>query len=1692
MTTYPEAFDSDLELPRASDNVTELSSDLINSLRDAIIAIQQSIGLMPQGNKSSFTNRVNVSIDANGFIKRNALENIGLVTLPIANKHIGATAAIQESKLALDYNTAALKNMVDSLRTDVGGVISGLAINTDASNSHALGLAHFHDGYHIKINKGTQVGVAGLQAKTVGDALNELGALLLSGNNTLEPHIDLGMPSDMRHIADVISVNATTFQTIDRSARTVQDALDSIDSSAGILGTGHADTFHANGILKSIRSGDYYNPSKLLLGPIEGAHYSEGTGVINFPGVINSLSAILKPGDIVVVHAKSGVADVGSYQIRAVGPIVDADTLGGLTELGENEVDVFHTFTESRAPEDKLLVSVYGAASISSEAAPLACAVRNNETITDTVSILRPDAARAVSIGLNGAIINSDGYELHIKAGIGGGVIRELTIPELNLERLGTNQAEPVDAKSIANRINAYVSDPDLGFHFPITAYRVGNELAISHNMVGSDYTIEIGDGYTGNFALGFDAYGANITDTTILGNANNSFTINGTTISSVRTLFDGYVNMTAPADTFVLWSNSGQMINPLRYGIKAGSVMHVTGHQTHGSNGSYTLMAANAAGVSVFNAETINAPLAPTIFNVHFTDADVSLASLANAETDRGIIEIYIDSSGRTMAHQRLKYGTNLGSGIEIIGVSSGFPSKDVVLSVGLDADNISFNIIDDTIYGDQVVIHDTFDGKFKLYHPNGLDYLTIQIVPGVIPGGLEVVSVNYRLNYDEAFLLGTVHYDGALSVTNLIDSRLFGHLSPNEARDDLIELFSQRPTAELRSDGVARGFDILDAFFYEPISKTQAVPLRGGVAYVNGARVAVETQKVVIPSYDAEGNLISSARRLIAVNDLGSIQLVSDELGELLVDGYSSSAAFGRLLPLYYVDILDGGIEDVIDVRRFINGLDAKLDLIVDETGNVVGNFRTLEGALLYADRFPGREKLTIKIVNSVSVSSALVIPEGVSLLGDVAFGGNGKHRILNDGVESHYLLTLSGDNRIENLEIHSPEVSLGSSLVYIDGSNVNIEKCKFSYGEAVTSNSGIIAVEVSRNATKDISIVNNRINNVYSGIVAEFGTDNLRIEYNILSGVSGTGSVAHGIKVGSAARAIDELNISYNSIRVPSVVLPTDLRGISVDTGFDIERLNIFGNSIIHSSQNTMTNGIRIDILDGYEGIINHLSVDSNVVDGIKLDDNFIYGLYVANANEAIISNNYLSNVGVQDDNRTDTACIKIASTIGHTKIHNNTLKDCDVLRGIEIDSQPQTTRVEIIGNTLVDIGVDAHYIRGAVPNSTVSDNVLVGPGKIGIRWSGANSTIANNHLSRPNTAAIDDTDYAFEEYALFIPASDLDIMNNTITGMIFDQESIGISNGGSSRDRIKIIGNTISGSLMFKMVELFGSYHAINNNKFNNEALPTGQATLCLQLNSVHNSMIMGNLFSGAISVAIASSASSVSNLNIANNSVVAERINSASIILDGTTESCFVSGNRFPEGLGADNSIGITPSFGVYNSNLMGINLGLKDTRGLHAASGVTGMEVNDGYGFIPHWAMKDTNAYWEINRVATPDQRRLYFPISVLPNGAALDSIQVQGKILSPDGTLTTQLFKRSTQAAGLPSTSISNLVDMSLPSGNFGNNLSFGLVDVSTTGGEIINYSESNYYLEIVHQGADVTDAADIRIYGVTLNFTY
>jgi hypothetical protein len=219
MSVYPEQLDTDLEIPRVDNNVTEVSGDSINSIRDAVFNIEQSLGISPQGNKVSLAERVSVSIDSNGNIKSSALESAGLVTLPINNSHIGVTAAIAESKLDLDFTTTSLNTRIDSAVTNI--TANEQSFNTLSSNNttHYAGTFGRHDGYDVDLT----IAVRG--ATTVEQALNEVNNAFTSFEN---------YANDIFTVVNIESLSAITSDITDIQADIV-DGRDRFHASAILI-----------------------------------------------------------------------------------------------------------------------------------------------------------------------------------------------------------------------------------------------------------------------------------------------------------------------------------------------------------------------------------------------------------------------------------------------------------------------------------------------------------------------------------------------------------------------------------------------------------------------------------------------------------------------------------------------------------------------------------------------------------------------------------------------------------------------------------------------------------------------------------------------------------------------------------------------------------------------------------------------------------------------------------------------------------------------------------------------------------------------------------------------------------------------------------------------------------------------------------------------------------------------------------------------------------------------------------------------------------------------------------------------------------------------------------------------------------------------------------------------------------------
>ena len=228
-TSYPGQLDSDIEIPRIDDNITEIGGDAINSLRDAIFSIQNAIGINPQGNLVDLVARINGVIDADGNIKSSALASRGLITLPITNAQISSAAAIKESKLDLDYPTTTLYGKIESNQVDTDAMRTSFNAFYSRDLKHFVGPGDRHHGHQIDLDEEI------LNSADVEAAMHEM-------NSALTDHMN---PELISHSADTISVS-NTFENF--SASNAQEAFEQLEViDVGRIET-HQDMLHLSAI----------------------------------------------------------------------------------------------------------------------------------------------------------------------------------------------------------------------------------------------------------------------------------------------------------------------------------------------------------------------------------------------------------------------------------------------------------------------------------------------------------------------------------------------------------------------------------------------------------------------------------------------------------------------------------------------------------------------------------------------------------------------------------------------------------------------------------------------------------------------------------------------------------------------------------------------------------------------------------------------------------------------------------------------------------------------------------------------------------------------------------------------------------------------------------------------------------------------------------------------------------------------------------------------------------------------------------------------------------------------------------------------------------------------------------------------------------------------------------------------------
>jgi len=269
MSNFPNQIDTDVELPSVNDNITEIGGEAINALKDAVINIENEVGIGGSGTKNSISDRLSVSIDVDGSLKASAITSAGLVSLPIYDQHISSSANIAESKLNLDHKTQDLYNKLLEIEGNSYTALSFIADTGSKFQPHLDGNIYRHILSHIDVSPLTS-GFLKNKKNATRDNSNSYN-LLKDINNNLIAHeksdgtnfgiIDPALPSvgtvpadNYAHVAKGIYVSTSNFSYIPQDKISLQDVLEFVDNSNIYLLGSKIQTFFSNGISRSARS----------------------------------------------------------------------------------------------------------------------------------------------------------------------------------------------------------------------------------------------------------------------------------------------------------------------------------------------------------------------------------------------------------------------------------------------------------------------------------------------------------------------------------------------------------------------------------------------------------------------------------------------------------------------------------------------------------------------------------------------------------------------------------------------------------------------------------------------------------------------------------------------------------------------------------------------------------------------------------------------------------------------------------------------------------------------------------------------------------------------------------------------------------------------------------------------------------------------------------------------------------------------------------------------------------------------------------------------------------------------------------------------------------------------------------------------------------------------------------------------
>lgn len=936
---YPNQIDTSAELPIVRNNLNEVGADSINSIRSAIIQIEKTLGLNPQGAiGNTVSSRLSKSLDASGSILKEALDKANVIYGPILNDNIAKTAAIEEEKLKLNFPTTVLQSqisyvnsIIDSLELQIKEISANLSshLNKSASARHPA----------TAISTTSFSGSSSESLKSIGDS-NVQSVI----ENIISSHINydglnITQENNSHSSTQIYFDNSNTNSVI--SSSTVQGAIEDLVAAPIVAIENYKNYNNSNGVVRKANISDINNSSYGIL-------IASGISItilknLSYSKIINiSLASDISRPDFDL--KKSDQISVISNGIERTFQIYKVNyNPSDLTKI--SSFDVFGTANEDIISSNSFIY--YKQKTDYVKTSLLMSAMQNQSlTSSSTVMVCNPGSASVISSSVKiGEITASNRY---FDISINDGATYSIDCYVLS--------GVTLDA------IVGYINEQFDGYLLPVLAYRVdledgGSEIAICSNVATGD-SEDIYFKITRSSDDGIDSVGFSFCeDKNIYGKYSTSFVINGKEKNSLATKLKTQ-SMSFSAGLNVI-ETSDSALNLVTSGIKKGDIITILGS---GQNISLKIAAVTESTLTISSNQLPSGFLTSStdgltyiVYNNTLDFSDYEFLKVAGSFGST-LFEIFADQDANLFYNPIAELETPVlidSALITIVDVENKFAVEQATINYTQTADGYVLLSLDQ---GQQVKI--VGDHNYvKLISNNEALKITVYVpskddLYSYIGSSSETSSFIYlfdSVDQNNNLVISQIAYNnfssslvGGMGSARAFSRLSYGIISNKDISNLFIETAVSSSTAELRSNGVVFGLEVLSGTV--GIDGVYIVSIGSGSCYVGG-------RKFIFKNFENISTGINSS-------DTDKVYIGVDQDGNLIFESCDPVCNYPwqdlNVALLGSIE-LSAGIVYPYDQRLFISEIDLKiLNSITVSSQPGMAHFTDLVKAIKYAKRF------------------------------------------------------------------------------------------------------------------------------------------------------------------------------------------------------------------------------------------------------------------------------------------------------------------------------------------------------------------------------------------------------------------------------------------------------------------------------------------------------------------------------------------------------------------------------------------------------------------------------------------------------------------------------------------------------------------------------------------------------------------